>query len=89
MRIRIACLGRLPSLRLPERLRLTPSATCRPPSTQTAAMKMMKSDADYKAAWDAMSTDKQGAMKKECNDAAPSKPHAEFCVKMHLLGGNS
>ncbi|WP_457152709.1 hypothetical protein [Mesorhizobium sp. P5_C1] len=54
-----------------------------------AAMKMMKSDADFKAAWDAMSTDKQGAMKKECNDAAPSKPHAEFCVKMHLLGGNS
>lgn len=54
-----------------------------------AAMKTMKSDADFKAAWDAMSTDKQGAMKKECNDAAPSKPHAEFCVKIHLLGGNS
>lgn len=54
-----------------------------------AAMKMVKSDADFKAAWAAMSTDKQSAMKKECHDAAPSKPHAEFCVKMHLLDGNS
>ena len=54
-----------------------------------AGMKTMKSDADFKAAWGAMSKDKQDAMKKECNDAAMSKPHAEFCVKVHELGGNS
>lgn len=54
-----------------------------------AGMKTMKSDADFKAAWGAMSKDKRDAMKKECNDATMSKPHAEFCVKVHQLGGNS
>ncbi|WP_192358444.1 hypothetical protein [Mesorhizobium mediterraneum] len=54
-----------------------------------ASMKTMKSDTEFKAAWDAMSKDKRNAMKKECNDAAMSKPYAEFCAKVHQLGGNS
>ncbi|WP_292163766.1 hypothetical protein [Mesorhizobium sp.] len=54
-----------------------------------ASMKTMKSDTEFKAAWNAMSQDKRNATKKECNDAAMSKPYAEFCVKVHQLGGNS
>lgn len=54
-----------------------------------ASMRTMKSDAEFKAAWNAMSKDKRNAMKRECNDAAMSKPYAEFCVKVHQLGGNS
>jgi hypothetical protein len=52
-------------------------------------MKTMRSDREFKAAWNAMSKDKRNAMKKECNDAAMSKPYAAFCVKVHQLGGNS
>ncbi|TIV07702.1 MAG: hypothetical protein E5W00_15000, partial [Mesorhizobium sp.] len=40
-----------------------------------ASMKTMKSDAEFKAAWNAMSKDKRNAMKRECNDAAMSKPY--------------
>jgi len=54
-----------------------------------AGMKTMKSDDEFKAAWGAMSQDNRDAMKKECNDAAMSKPHAVFCEKVHQLGGNS
>ena len=50
-------------------------------------MKTMKSDADMKKVWMKMSKRHQVAMMKECNDAAMSKPHAEFCAKMHELGG--
>ncbi|MBZ9662829.1 hypothetical protein LB523_27650 [Mesorhizobium sp. ESP-6-4] len=52
-----------------------------------ASMKTMKPKAEFKAAWDAMSKDKQGAMMKECQDAAMSKPHAEFCANLQALGG--
>lgn len=54
-----------------------------------ASMKTMKSDDEFKAAWSAMAQDKRDAMKKECNDAAMSKPHAVFCEKVHKIGGNS
>lgn len=50
-------------------------------------MKTMKSDADMKKVWAKMSKRHQTAMMKECNDAAMSKPHAEFCEKLHALGG--
>lgn len=52
-----------------------------------ASMKTMKPAAEFKAAWDAMSKDKQDAMMKECQDAAMSKAHAEFCGNLNTLGG--
>ena len=52
-------------------------------------MKTMKAKADFKAAWDAMDKDKQGSMMKECQDAAMSKPYAEFCAELKALGGNN
>lgn len=52
-----------------------------------ASMKTMKPKAEFKAAWDAMAKDKQGAMIKECQDAAMSKPHAELCANLQALGG--
>ena len=54
-----------------------------------SSMKTMKSDADMKKVWMKMSKKHQAAMMKECNDAAMSKPHAEFCVKVHELGGKA
>ncbi|MCA0032576.1 hypothetical protein [Mesorhizobium sp. B263B2A] len=52
-----------------------------------ASMKTMKPEAEFKAAWGAMAKDKQDAMMKECQDAAMSKPHAEFCANLKALGG--
>jgi hypothetical protein len=54
-----------------------------------ASMKTMKPDADMKKAWDAMAKGDQEMMMKECQDAAMSKPHAEFCEKLKALGGAS
>ncbi|UDL89199.1 hypothetical protein LGH82_29705 [Mesorhizobium sp. PAMC28654] len=51
------------------------------------AMTTMKSDADMKKVWDKESKRHKSAMMKECNDAAMSKPHAEFCDKLHTLAG--
>jgi len=53
-----------------------------------AGMKTMKAKADFKAAWDTMAKDKQDAMMKECQDAAMSKPHAEFCANLTRYAGN-
>ncbi len=53
------------------------------------AMKTMKSDADMKKVWAKMSKKNQTAMMKECNDAAMSKPHAEFCDKLKALAGHA
>ena len=47
----------------------------------------MKSHAKMKAAWDAMAPATQKAMMRECQDAAMSKPHAEFCADLMPLGG--
>ena len=52
-----------------------------------ATMTKMKSPAEMKAAWDAMAPETQKAMKRECQDAAMSKPHAEFCADLMPLGG--
>jgi hypothetical protein len=54
-----------------------------------ASMKTMKPKAEFKKAWQAMSKEKQGAMMKECQDAAMSKPHAEFCVELYGLRGSN
>ena len=52
-----------------------------------SSMKTMKPMAEFKAAFMAMPMEKQEAMKKECQDAAMSKPHAEFCANLQALGG--
>jgi hypothetical protein len=52
-------------------------------------MKTMKSDADMKKAWAKMSKKHQATMMKECQDAAMSKPHAEFCAKLNALAGHA
>ncbi|WP_352980452.1 hypothetical protein [Mesorhizobium sp. M1227] len=52
-----------------------------------ATMTKMKSHAEMKAAWDAMAPATQKAMMLECQDAAMSKPHAEFCADLMPLGG--
>ncbi|TGQ43839.1 MULTISPECIES: hypothetical protein [unclassified Mesorhizobium] len=52
-----------------------------------SSMKTMKPKAEFKAAFTAMPMEKQKAMKKECNDPAMSKPHAEFCANVLALGG--
>ncbi|MER9329442.1 hypothetical protein [Mesorhizobium sp. M0488] len=51
------------------------------------SMKTMKPMAEFKTAFMAMPKEKHEAMKKECNDAAMSKPHAEFCANVQALGG--
>ena len=48
----------------------------------------MKSEADFKAAWASTAKDKQDTMMKECQDAAMSKPHAEFCANLTRYAGN-
>jgi hypothetical protein len=53
-----------------------------------SSMKTMKSEADFKAAWASMPKDKQDMMMKECQDAAMSKPHAEFCANLVTYAGN-
>lgn len=52
-----------------------------------ASMKTMKSAVDLKAAWNATPMEKRKAMMKECQDAAMSKPYAEFCANLKPLGG--
>lgn len=53
-----------------------------------AGMKTMKSEADFKAAWASTAKDKQDSMMKECQDAAMSKPHAEFCASLMAYAGH-
>ena len=53
-----------------------------------SSMKTMKPEADFKAAWASMPKDKQDSMMKECQDAAMSKPHAEFCANLNMFAGH-
>lgn len=52
-----------------------------------ASFKTLKSPAEMKVAWDGMPMEKRKAMMRECQDAAMSKPHAEFCADLMALGG--
>jgi len=52
-----------------------------------SSMKTMKPMEEFKAAFMAMPKEKQDAMMKECQDAAMSKAHAEFCGNLNMLGG--
>ncbi|MDX8529113.1 hypothetical protein RFM68_32145 [Mesorhizobium sp. MSK_1335] len=54
-----------------------------------SGMKTMKSSADFETAWKATPKKTQSAMMKECNDAAMSKPHAQFCAQLFALGHHS
>ncbi|TGR92583.1 hypothetical protein EN834_35200, partial [bacterium M00.F.Ca.ET.191.01.1.1] len=51
-----------------------------------SGMKTMKSSADFETAWKATPKAMQVSMMKECNDAAMSKPHAQFCAQLFALG---
>ncbi len=51
-----------------------------------AGMKTMKSEADAKAAWTAMSADDRAAILKECADEAVAKSHADFCKMATQMG---
>jgi acyl-CoA reductase-like NAD-dependent aldehyde dehydrogenase len=51
-----------------------------------AGMKTMKSEADAKAAWTAMSADDRAAVMKECADEAVAKSHADFCNMAMAMG---
>jgi hypothetical protein len=52
-----------------------------------ASMTKMKSPEEMKAVWNAMPLKKRTAMMRECQDAAMSKPYAEFCADLMPLGG--
>ncbi|CAH2406934.1 hypothetical protein [Mesorhizobium ventifaucium] len=52
-----------------------------------SSMKTMQPMAEFKTTFMSRPKEKQEAMKKECNDAAMSKPYAEFCANVQALGG--
>jgi hypothetical protein len=52
-----------------------------------AGMKTMKSDAEFKTAWMAMSEEDRAGMMKECGDEAIAKQHDNFCKMTKQLGG--
>jgi hypothetical protein len=52
-----------------------------------AGMKTMKSDADFKTAWMAMTEEDRAGMMKECGDEAIAKQHDNFCKMTKQLGG--
>ncbi|WP_141246083.1 hypothetical protein [Mesorhizobium sp. WSM3859] len=54
-----------------------------------SGMKTMKSSADFETAWKATPKAMQVSMMKECNDAAMSKPHAQFCAQLFALDHHS
>ncbi|RWB40289.1 MAG: hypothetical protein E5W15_12585 [Mesorhizobium sp.] len=49
--------------------------------------KTLKSHDEMRAAWYAMPMEKRSAMMRECQDAAMSKPYAEFCENLMPFGG--
>ncbi|MEP6563741.1 MAG: hypothetical protein ABJB10_01295 [Mesorhizobium sp.] len=52
-----------------------------------AGMKTMKSEAEFKAAWMAMTEEDRAGMMKECGDEAIAKEHDNFCKMTKQLGG--
>jgi hypothetical protein len=51
-----------------------------------SGMKTMKSEADTKAAWMAMTQDDRDAVMKECADEAVAKSHADICKMAMQMG---
>ncbi|AZO08698.1 MULTISPECIES: hypothetical protein [unclassified Mesorhizobium] len=52
-----------------------------------AGMKTMKSEADFKTAWMALTEEDRTSMKKDCGDEAIAKQHDDFCKMTKQLGG--
>ncbi|MER8634265.1 hypothetical protein NKH55_31705 [Mesorhizobium opportunistum] len=52
-----------------------------------ASMKTMKPMPEFKAAFMAKPQPMRQKIMRECNDAAMSKPYAEFCANVNALGG--
>ena len=52
-----------------------------------ASMKTLKPMPEFKATFMAMPQNSRKMMMKECNDAAQSKPYAEFCANVNALAG--
>ncbi len=50
-------------------------------------MKTLKSDADFKAAWMALTDDERAGMNKDCGDEVIAKEHDNFCKMTKELGG--
>lgn len=51
-----------------------------------AGMKTMKSEAETKAAWAAMSQEDRDAIMKDCADATIAKAHENFCKMAMMMG---
>ncbi|MBM2713846.1 hypothetical protein JQK88_22035 [Mesorhizobium caraganae] len=51
-----------------------------------AGMKTMKSEAETKAAWAAMSQEDRDAVMKDCADATIAKAHENFCKMAMMMG---
>ncbi|MGX5846850.1 hypothetical protein ACWGTO_07190 [Mesorhizobium sp. PL10] len=51
-----------------------------------AGMKTMKSEAEAKAAWAAMSQEDRDAVMKDCADEAVAKAHEAFCKMAMQMG---
>jgi hypothetical protein len=52
-----------------------------------ASMKTLKPTPEFKATFMAMPQNTRAMIMKECNDAAQSKPYAEFCANVNALAG--
>jgi hypothetical protein len=52
-----------------------------------SSMKTLKPMPEFKAAFMAMPKSQREMMMKECQDAAQSKPYAEFCANLYALRG--
>ena len=51
-----------------------------------SGMKTMKSEAEAKAAWAAMSQEDKDAIMKDCADADIAKAHENFCKAAMMMG---
>lgn len=54
-----------------------------------SALKQLKPMPEFTKVFMAMPKDKQDEVHKLCQDAAMSKPHAEFCANVNALAGKS
>ena len=52
-----------------------------------AGMKTLKSEADFKTAWQAMKPEEQKAVLKDCGDTTLNQSHADFCAMAKKMGG--
>ncbi|MBZ9794814.1 hypothetical protein [Mesorhizobium sp. ES1-4] len=53
-----------------------------------SALKQLKPMAEFKKVFMAMPKEKQEEVHRLCQDAAMSKPHAEFCADVNALAGS-